>query len=63
MTLLYGAVGAVGYQAKGSAIQGIIIFNLGHSPRVRFAAACILVQATSQVRADEGVPESVPVCA
>ena len=48
MSLLYGAVGVVGYWSRGEAITGIVIFSLGDSPRVRIAAALILVQATSQ---------------
>lgn len=48
MAILYGSLGIVGYWSRGDAITGIIIFDLGHSPRVRFAAACILVQACSQ---------------
>ena len=48
MATLYASVGVVGYWSRGEAIDGIIIFSLGDSPRVRFAAALILLQALSQ---------------
>lgn len=48
MTALYTALGAVGYQSKGTGVAEIVIFSLGTGPWARFAAACILLQALSQ---------------
>lgn len=48
MTSLYVALGAIGYQSKGTNVAEIVIFSLGESPLARFASACILVQALSQ---------------
>ncbi len=48
MAGLYAAVGVIGYWSRGDEIGGIIVFSLSDSPRVRFAAGLILLQATSQ---------------
>ena len=47
MSVIYGAMGVVGYWSRGSAITSIVIFSLGDSPRIRVASAFILVQVGS----------------
>ena len=54
MATLYAAVGIVGYWSRGESITGIVIFSLGDSPRIRFAAGLILIQATSQYLVSRG---------
>ncbi|GAX75713.1 hypothetical protein CEUSTIGMA_g3156.t1 [Chlamydomonas eustigma] len=48
MSVLYATMGIIGYWSRGCSLSGIVIFSLGHSPRIRFAAGLVLVQVTSQ---------------